>query len=163
ILKVHTSNYTVQGFTASVPEAELGALARERGVPFMVDLGAGALVDLSRWGLPKEPTPQQSLAWGASVVTFSGDQLLGGPAAGRQPDRLGGAAGGIPAFGVPGGEAGGARAQRGALPQGRGSGAAQAAHAGHRARRRRRAAPGPALPAGRGGLRRAAGQAAGRA
>jgi L-seryl-tRNA(Ser) seleniumtransferase len=82
ILKVHTSNYVVQGFTSAVPEAELGALARERGVPFMVDLGAGALTDMSRWGLPREPLPQQSLAWGASVVTFSGDKLLGGPQAG---------------------------------------------------------------------------------
>ncbi len=82
ILKVHTSNYVVQGFTKSVPEAELGALAKERGIPFMVDLGAGALVDMSKWGLPREPLPQQSLAWGASVVTFSGDKLLGGPQAG---------------------------------------------------------------------------------
>jgi len=82
ILKVHTSNYTVQGFTASVSEPELGALARERGVPFAVDLGSGALADLTRWGLPREPLPQESLAAGAGVVTFSGDKLLGGPQAG---------------------------------------------------------------------------------
>jgi L-seryl-tRNA(Ser) seleniumtransferase len=82
ILKAHTSNYVVTGFTAAVDEAELGALAHERGVPFMVDLGSGALVDLSRWGLPKEPTPQETLAHGASLVTFSGDKLLGGPQAG---------------------------------------------------------------------------------
>ena len=82
VMKVHTSNYEVVGFTASVPEQDLSSLCRERSVPFVVDLGSGMLVDLSHYGLPHEPTPADALTHGADLVTFSGDKLLGGPQAG---------------------------------------------------------------------------------
>ncbi|MBK8321446.1 MAG: L-seryl-tRNA(Sec) selenium transferase [Betaproteobacteria bacterium] len=82
LVKAHWSNYAITGFTKVVDEATVGEIAKRRGVPFLVDLGAGALVDLSQFGLPKEPMPGESLAAGADVVTFSGDKLLGGPQAG---------------------------------------------------------------------------------
>ncbi len=82
MLKVHTSNYAMVGFTAEVALTDMVALGRERDIAVMNDLGSGNFVDLSRYGLPGEPTVQQTVATGVDLVTFSGDKLLGGPQAG---------------------------------------------------------------------------------
>ena len=82
VMKVHTSNYEIKGFTSSIAETELSVLARENNLYFVSDLGSGTLVDIAKYGLPKEPTVSDALKEGADVVTFSGDKLLGGPQAG---------------------------------------------------------------------------------
>ncbi|MBZ7672489.1 L-seryl-tRNA(Sec) selenium transferase [Klebsiella grimontii] len=82
LMKVHTSNYSIEGFTKAVDEAALAEIGRELNIPVVADLGSGSLVDLSQYGLPKEPMPQEMIAAGVSLVSFSGDKLLGGPQAG---------------------------------------------------------------------------------
>jgi len=82
ILKVHTSNFKIMGFTEDTGLASLVALGEKRGVPVMEDLGSGCLLELDRYGLPREPTVSDVMETGVDVVTFSGDKLLGGPQAG---------------------------------------------------------------------------------
>ena len=82
LLKVHTSNYKVVGFTAEVTLEQMVAIGKQHSLPVMEDLGSGALIDLSKYGLPKEPLVGERIAAGADVVTFSSDKILGGPQAG---------------------------------------------------------------------------------
>ena len=82
LMKVHTSNYRIVGFSESVPRADMVRLGHERGLPVFEDLGSGCFVDLGRFGLRDEPMVRASVEAGMDVVTFSGDKLLGGPQAG---------------------------------------------------------------------------------
>ena len=82
ILKVHTSNFRIVGFTEEADIESLVLLGKSRGIPVMDDLGSGCLIDLDQYGLEHEPTVRETLSTGVDVVTFSGDKLLGGPQAG---------------------------------------------------------------------------------
>lgn len=82
LLKAHTSNYKISGFTSEVPLKELVTIGKSSGIPVVEDLGSGTLVDLQEYGLPYEPVVSESIGTGADIVTFSGDKLLGGPQAG---------------------------------------------------------------------------------
>lgn len=87
IMKVHASNYRIEGFTASPGESALAQVANDHGIPFMIDLGSGNLIDFKALGLPPEPTVADAIKSGADLVTFSGDKLLGGPQAGLVAGR----------------------------------------------------------------------------
>ena len=89
LLKAHPSNYRIEGFTSEVSVAQIAALGRPSGVPTFVDAGSGALIDLTRFGLKREPLPSDLLAAGADLVSFSGDKLLGGVQAGIVVGRRG--------------------------------------------------------------------------
>ncbi len=82
LMKIHRSNFQIVGFTEEVETRELVKLGRRYGIPVMEDLGSGCLIDLSKYGLSREPTVQEVLAAGVDIVSFSGDKLLGGPQAG---------------------------------------------------------------------------------
>ena len=82
LMKVHPSNFFIEGFTEATGNKELSELASQHNIPFCVDLGSGTLIDLQQLGLPHEPMPQEALKQGADLVTFSGDKLLGGAQAG---------------------------------------------------------------------------------
>ena len=82
LLKVHPSNYKILGFTSTPAMAELTELGAEHGIPTMEDLGSGALIDMTQYGLPHEPLVGERIDSGVDIVTFSGDKLLGGPQAG---------------------------------------------------------------------------------
>ncbi len=82
IMRVHTSNFRLIGFTSAVPTEDLAKIAKGNNLSFIEDLGSGSFIDFSLYGLPKEPTVQEVVSQGVDVVTFSGDKLLGGPQAG---------------------------------------------------------------------------------